>query len=154
MKKTILKILIILWMILIFMFSNQPAEESSKLSDGVIEKTIGNIYKTTHKNTTEEKQNEIKEKYTHIVRKTAHFTIYLILGLLVSTLLKQYNLTTKQIIIYSILICMTYAITDEIHQIFVNGRSGEIKDVLIDTCGSTVGILILSKINKKNKDIK
>lgn len=131
------------------MFSNQKANESTKVSDGVIEKTIGNIYKKTPKNATEVKQKEIKEKYTHIVRKTAHFTIYLILGLLVGTLLKQYNLTTKQIIIYSILICMTYAITDEIHQIFVSGRSGEIKDVLIDTCGSTIGILINKAINRK-----
>ena len=148
MKKTILTILIILWMILIFLLSNQPANESSKLSDGLIEKTIGNIYKTTHKNPTEEKQKEIKEKYTTLVRKTAHFTIYLILGLLVATLLKQYNLTSKQIIIYGVLICMTYAITDEIHQIFVKGRSGELRDVLIDTCGSTVGIL-LTKLNRK-----
>ena len=148
MKKTILKIIIILWMILIFMLSNQPAIESSRLSDGVIEKTIGNIYKITHKDTTPEKIEEIKQKYSHIVRKTAHFTIYLILGLLVSTLLKEYNLKTKQIIIYSILICMTYAISDEIHQIFVIGRSGELKDVLIDTCGSTVGILIIKRIKK------
>lgn len=130
------------------MLSNQPAIESSRLSDGVIEKTIGNIYKITHKDTTPEKLAEIKQKYTHIVRKTAHFTIYLILGLLVSTLLKEYNLKTKQIIIYSILICMTYAISDEIHQIFVIGRSGELKDVLIDTCGSTVGILIIKRIKK------
>lgn len=140
-------------MILIFMLSNQKADESSKLSDGVIEKTIGNIYKTTHKNTTDNELKIIKAKYTHIVRKTAHFTIYLILGLLVSTLLKQYNLTTKQIIIYSILTCMMYSISDEIHQIFVNGRSGEIKDVLIDTCGSTVGILLIEKIIK-HKDMK
>lgn len=136
-------------MILIFMFSNQKADESTRVSDGVIEKTIGNIYKKTHKNVNEKKQEEIKEKYTHVVRKSAHFTIYMILGLLVGLLLKEYNLETKKIIVYSILICMTYAITDEIHQIFISGRSGEIKDVLIDTCGSTIGILINTAINKK-----
>ena len=92
-------------MILIFTLSNQPASDSTKLSDGVIEKTIGSIYKKTHKNVTEEKLAEIKEKYTHITRKSAHFTIYMILGLLVGLLLKEYNLTKKQIIIYSILIC-------------------------------------------------
>ena len=132
------------------MFSNQKADESTRVSDGVIEKTIGNIYKKTHKNATEIKQKEIKEQYTHIVRKSAHFTIYMILGLLVGLLLKEYNLETKKIIIYSILICMTYAITDEIHQIFVRGRSGEIKDVLIDTCGSTIGAFI-SNIRKKKR---
>lgn len=152
MKKTILKILIILWMILIFTLSNQPADDSTQLSDGFISKTIGNIYKITHKNIKEEKLTEIKTKYTHITRKTAHFTIYLILGLLIGLLLKQYNITTKQIIIYGILICMLYAITDEIHQIFVQGRSGEIRDVLIDTCGSTVGITFMNikKLINKN----
>ena len=152
MKKTILKIIILLWMILIFILSNQPAEESTELSDGFISKTIGSIYKITHKNTTEEKLIEIKEKYTHIVRKTAHFTIYLILGLLIGKLLKEYNITNKQLILYGILICMLYAISDEIHQIFVSGRSGEIKDVLIDTCGSTVGITIINIKRLINKN--
>ena len=139
-------------MILIFTLSNQPADDSTQLSDGFISKTIGNIYKITHKNIKEEKLTEIKTKYTHITRKTAHFTIYLILGLLIGLLLKQYNITTKQIIIYGILICMLYAITDEIHQIFVQGRSGEIRDVLIDTCGSTVGISFMNikKLINKN----
>ena len=148
MKKTILKVLIVLWMILIFILSNQQANDSTKLSDGVIENTIGNIYKLTHKNTNEEKLKEIKIKYTHITRKTAHFTIYMILGLLVGLLLKEYNIDTKKAILYGILICMCYAISDEIHQIFVSGRSGEIRDVLIDTCGSMVGLLITRIKNK------
>lgn len=152
MKKIILYILIILWMTLIFSFSNQKADDSTKLSDGVIEKTIGNIYKMTHKNVDEEKLSEIKTKYTHITRKTAHFTIYMILGLLVGLLLKEYNIDTKKAILYGILICMCYAISDEIHQIFVSGRSGEIRDILIDTCGSTIGIFLSRiKIDKKEK---
>ena len=36
--------------------------------------------------------------------------------------------------------CVFYAAIDEIHQLFVPGRSGEIKDVLIDSCGSFIGI--------------
>lgn len=151
MKKTVLYILIILWMVLIFSFSNQKADDSAKLSDGVIEKTIGNIYKMTHKNVEDKKLDEIKEEYTHITRKTAHFTIYTILGLLVGLLLKEYNIGNK-VILYGILICMCYAISDEIHQIFVSGRSGEIRDVLIDTCGSTIGIFLSRiKIDKKEK---
>ena len=135
---------------MIFILSNQPADESTRLSDGVIEKTIGNLYKLTHKNYTEEKLTEIKRKNAHIVRKTAHFTIYLILGILVTTLLKEYNLNNRKIIIYSILICMIYAISDEIHQTFVIGRSGELKDIIIDTCGSIVGIISINKIMNRN----
>jgi VanZ family protein len=97
----------------------------------------------------EKKKIEIKENYSFIVRKAAHFTIYLVLGLLVSLVLIGKNLNMKQIIIYGVLICMAYSITDEIHQIFVSGRSGEIRDIIVDTCGSTVGILLNIRINRK-----
>ena len=129
----ILKYLIILWMIIIFMLSNQKAQDSKQLSNSFITKTI----------------IEIKENYSFIVRKTAHFTIYLVLGLLVSLVLIGKNLNIKQIIIYGVLICIAYSITDEIHQIFVSGRSGEIRDIIVDTCGSTVGILLNIIINRK-----
>lgn len=145
----ILKYLIILWMIIIFLLSNQKAQDSKQLSNSFITKTIINIYEMKHGKITEEKKVEIKENYSFIVRKTAHFTIYLVLGLLVSLVLIGKNLNIKQIIIYGVLICMAYSITDEIHQIFVSGRSGEIRDIIVDTCGSTVGILLNIIINRK-----
>lgn len=148
MKKVIYTILILVWMMMIFMLSNQPADDSTKLSDGFISTTIGNIYKIFNSDVSEEKLVEIKIKYTHPVRKLAHFTIYLILGLLVAMLLKEYNLNVRQIILISLLICFIYATSDEIHQLFVNGRSGEIKDILIDTSGSFIGIFLTSKIVK------
>ena len=145
----IIKYLIILWMIIIFLLSNQKAQESKQLSNSFITKTIINIYEMKNGKISEKKKIEIKENYSFIVRKAAHFTIYLILGLLVSIVLTQKCLNLKQIIIYSVLICMAYAVTDEIHQIFVNGRSGEIRDVLVDTCGSTIGILLNIIVNRK-----
>ena len=145
----IIKYLIILWMIIIFLLSNQKAQDSKQLSNSFIAKTIINIYEMKHGEISEENKIEIKENYSFIVRKTAHFTIYLILGLLVSIVLIGKNLSINQIIIYGVLICMAYAVTDEIHQIFVSGRSGEIRDVIVDTCGSTIGILLNTIINKK-----
>lgn len=145
----ILKYLIILWMIIIFLLSNQKAQDSKQLSNSFITKTIIKIYEAKHGEITEEKKIEIKENYSFIVRKAAHFTIYLVLGLLVSIVLTEKCFNLKQIIIYGVLICMTYAITDEIHQIFVSGRSGEIRDIIVDTCGSTVGILLNIIINRK-----
>lgn len=131
-------------MIIIFMLSNQPADDSTKLSDGFISTTIGNVYKIFNNNVSEEKLIEIKVKYTHPVRKMAHFTIYMILGLLVTLLVKEYNLSTKQIIWISLFVCFMYSISDEAHQLFVSGRSGEIKDILIDTSGSFIGILFIN----------
>ena len=142
MKKIIKLILVILWMLLIFSFSNQKAEDSSKLSDGIIVK-VANVF--VDKALSKEKQEEILEKYTTIVRKTAHFVIYLILGILVINLFIEYDI--KHLILISLLVCILYSVSDEFHQLFIDGRSGEIRDILIDTIGSLVGIIIY-KITK------
>ena len=140
--------LIILWMIVIFMFSNQKAVESSKLSDGLILRTVRIIEKINHKQYSDE---EILKRFIYPVRKLAHVTIYFILGFLVYLYIKDLKIDNK--IIISILICALYATSDEIHQLFILGRSGEVKDVLIDTLGGVLGILFL-KILKSNKKIK
>lgn len=145
MKKIIKLILVMLWMLLIFSFSNQKAEDSSKLSDGLIVK-VANVF--VDKDLSQEKQEEILEKYTTVVRKTAHFIIYLILGILVVNLVFEYNV--KNIILVSLIACLLYSITDEFHQLFIDGRSGEIRDILIDTIGSLIGIITYKVIKKIN----
>lgn len=142
-------ILVILWMIVIFSFSNQKAVESTKLSDGLILKTVRIIEKITNKEYSDE---EILEKFVKPVRKLAHFTIYLILGVLVYLYIKEFNISNKFII--SLLICILYAISDEIHQLFIVGRSGKILDVLIDSLGSLTGIFIIKKVGRLYEKIK
>ena len=141
--KYIKLLLVIIWMIIIFMFSNQKADDSSKLSDGLILKTVRIIEKINHKKYSDE---EILNKFVKPVRKLAHFTIYLILGILVYIFIDDLNL--KNIILISLMICLIYSISDEIHQLFIEGRTGKITDVLIDTCGSFIGIVIVNKIKK------
>lgn len=142
-------ILVILWMIVIFSFSNQKANDSSKLSDGLILRTVRIIEKITNKEYSDE---EILEKFVRPVRKLAHFTIYLILGVLVYLYIKEFNISNKFII--SLLICILYAISDEIHQLFIVGRSGKILDVLIDSLGSLTGIFIIKKVGRLYEKIK
>ena len=148
MKKLIKIIPIILWMILIFCFSNQKAEDSSKLSDGLIVK-VANVF--VDNNLSNEKKEVILNKYTTLVRKTAHFGIYLILGILVINLLIEYNINIKYLIFISLVICLLYSISDEFHQLFIKGRSGEVRDVLIDSTGSLVGICSYYLVKNKNK---
>lgn len=53
---------------------------------------------------------------------------------------------------FALLICVLYAISDEVHQKFIPGRSGEVRDVIIDTAGASVGIsvyLLFGMIVKK-----
>ena len=44
----------------------------------------------------------------------------------------------------SIIVCALYAASDEFHQLFISGRSGEIRDIIIDSCAAMVGIFIIS----------
>lgn len=135
-RKVIKFILVILCMFTIFMFSSDKDYESSRKSNSVILGIAdmfsnGNISKT-------DKDNYIK-KYVFIVRKSAHFTIYLILGLLVISLLKEYMIISWKSILISLLVVFLYACSDEFHQLFVSGRSCEFRDVLIDCSGGLVG---------------
>lgn len=135
MKKTIIKvILVILWMTVIFCFSNQVSDDSTKLSDGFIKNTVCKV----------DKGCKI-DSYVTPVRKSAHFCVYLILGLLVMNCFK----VNKKYIIYSVIICLLYSISDEIHQMFISGRSGEVLDVLIDTFGSFIGITSIYKYKSR-----
>ena len=144
-KKKVLTTITIIWMIIIFIFSNQPASASSNSSNSLIKNTIVRVYKLFNSNASEEDVAKIVEKYNYPVRKTAHFLEYLILGVLVLFTMKAYNIKNIYIML---LICFLYACTDEFHQLFIEGRSGNIKDVLIDTLGSLTGILFFHKIKK------
>ena len=47
-----------------------------------------------------------------------------------------------------------YAFTDEVHQLFISGRTGELKDIIIDTAGATIGLLIYDFIYKMKEALK
>ena len=139
MRKIIKILLLVLCMSTIFFFSNDKADASTKKSDGVIVKISEMVL---NKKLSNREKEEYTTKYFKVIRKSAHFTIYLLLGLIFISLLKEYNITDKRSIIYTIIFVFLYACSDEIHQLFVSGRSGEILDVLIDTTGGFVGSMI------------
>lgn len=154
MKKIIIHILLILWMSLIFLFSHQPATASDKVSNGVIDKIINTVKVISGHEFSDNELETISNYLIFPVRKLAHFTLYFILGILIYNTINLYHINNTKILLISILLCMIYACSDEIHQLFVLGRSGELRDVLIDTLGSSLGILIVSKIiNRKQKNL-
>ena len=128
--KKISIILVIIWMIVIFVFSNMNGTLSSAQSDGIVTKIADIINYSGNLDTS-----------IVIIRKLAHFIEYLILGILVLNACK-YN-SVKNMIVLSIIICILYACLDEIHQLFILDRSGNILDVCIDTIGSLCGIGII-----------
>ena len=72
------------------------------------------------------------------------------MGLLIISFLKEFGLTKRSIFI-SIIVVLLYACSDEIHQTFVAGRSGEVLDVLIDTIGGSLSTYIYYLIHKRRR---
>ena len=130
-------ILAIIWMIVIFILSNSPSDKSSKLSGKVMNLTIVKVARLFKTN---KSSKAIMTKYSTLVRKTAHFVEYFLLGVIVSIILVL--LKVKEPII-AIFICFLYAVTDEIHQLFVEGRTCRLLDVIIDTLGASLGTFIV-----------
>ncbi len=139
-------VLVILWMITIFWFSSQVGDDSSATSGNTIRK----IVKFFYTNITTENLELIVQTLQPFVRKLAHFTIYTIGGFLLYNLSIQLKLKSK--FINSLGFGILYAISDEIHQFFVPGRSCRIFDVFVDTCGLITGItfyiIIIKIINR------
>lgn len=144
-KQIILIVFIIIWLLVIFCFSAQNSNKSLNTSDQLIIKTAEFI---KHRELTPQEKTTIVQKYVLIVRKSAHFCSYFILGILAFLILKEIFGLNKKTIIFAVIFCMLYACTDEFHQYFVSGRSASFIDVIIDTCGSLLSTTILFLIHK------
>lgn len=140
-------VLIIINCIAIFQFSNQNAQISGNTSGKVVD-WIADIIPSI-KTLDEEEKTRVKEEIMQpIIRKLAHFSIYALLGFLIMGLTCTYKGTFYQKVLFSVLLSCCYAISDEIHQLFISGRSGQITDVFIDTAGALTGAIILMLIIK------
>lgn len=143
--------LLILWMSFIFFLSAQSAEESSDTSGGLIEAILKIFYPNFEK-LAMIKQTEIISSLQFFVRKAAHFTIYGVLGIFSFFSFVTYKQMTVVLrITLSSALCLLYSVTDEIHQLFVAGRSGELRDVMIDFCGGMLAIAFLYLIIRLSK---
>ncbi len=131
---------------IIFQFSSQNGEESGNLSGKIAKFLIKQL-------PIEETQQSLKKTET-IIRKMAHFSIYTLLGFLLMFFMNTYPIKVKEKISISLLVGILYAISDEIHQKFVPGRSCQITDVMIDSLGVTLGIFLLLMLLEIHKKIK
>ncbi|MDD3413223.1 MAG: VanZ family protein [Lachnospiraceae bacterium] len=130
-------------MIMIFYFSSEEAEASTVTSTAFGKKIVQVVSDVLGKKLSERDVEECAVSFDKIVRKTAHMTEYAMLYFAVWLALFMNSHRNKNIIIVSICICVLYAITDEIHQLFVKGRSGSIRDIGIDSIGILFGALFV-----------
>lgn len=81
----------------------------------------------------------------HIVRKTAHFSEYLVLALFTMQAMRPHRAspdTRTMRIVVTVLTLVLVPSCDETIQRFVSGRSGQVTDVLIDCSGALAGVLL------------
>ncbi len=134
--------LVLAVMIFIFVHSAEDAEQSSDTSGGLI-KTVLMVVVKDFEALPEVQQQQAVDSLQFIVRKGAHFSIYLVLGSLCFLAMNTYNIKSKNKFFTALAISLIYAISDEIHQLFVSGRAGQIRDVLIDFSGSLTGVVLV-----------
>ena len=153
-------VLLIACMVFVFCMSSQNADESSGTSGRVITLVLKLVYPNFEELSSEDVA-ELIASMQFIVRKGAHFSIYAVMGFLSFFSVGTYTiLPFKFRLLISSLICLLFSISDEIHQMFISGRSGELRDVCIDFCGSLFAITIMwivvrySKIQFFNKYFK
>ena len=144
----VLCILSVLCMVVIYGFSCQTAKESEPhgaVVTELVEKIVG---------------EELHHEINNTVRKIGHFLIFALLGVLTYLAVAILGVFKDNLVppmYVSAVLCMIYAISDEIHQTMVKGRSGRVLDVVVDTAGAVAGGLIaifviraLKGMNKKN----
>lgn len=134
----VFRVLVILWMIVIFFRSAKPADQSSMESQ-FVGQIVGRIFVPDFEKLDESEQRSFAEGIDHAVRKTAHATEYGILAVLI--MLSFYPVSDPKHCCIAIGICLLYAVSDEVHQEFVPGRTGKVTDVIIDSLGAVLGTL-------------
>ena len=112
-------------------FSSQNAAESAELS-GSVTRFIMRLFGIEDNST-----NLLRMQ--HVVRKTAHFCLFALLGLSLGFALAP--LSRPIYVFLALPVAVVSAIADEVHQTHVTGRGGMWQDALLDSCGALVGIL-------------
>ena len=178
MRRSVFFILMLLWMAGIFVFSSRSGDESAEDSY-FVGAMVGDLFVPGFDEWSMERQQEFAEMIDHPVRKTAHAAEYAVLGLLAAGVCipsiasrsdeneiqeeagyggfinSRVGKAGKELLVPWV-IAAAYAATDEFHQLFVPGRSGQISDVVLDSAGALAGLLILTVVrgimkNRRNR---
>lgn len=153
MKKIGLIVLVLIWSLVIFMFSNTNSTSSNNLSKSIGGTIISitNYLKIT--NVTDNNREDAITMINKPIRKLAHITEYFILSILVFNLLKKFKIRVAKYYL-TFIICFSYSLLDEFHQTFINGRTGQFIDCIIDMIGVIIylGIVVIAtKRSKKSR---
>lgn len=117
-------------MVFIFSMSAANASESSEMSSSLLLKI------------TELTGIELS---SYFVRKAAHFSEFAMLSFLLTNAIFA-TFQNKKAGVFAFPCTCLYAVTDELHQLFSDGRACSVRDMLIDSAGALLGAVIFSFI--------
>lgn len=126
-------------MIIIFGFSSKPADNSNESSLAIANSILTVYENSTNQQLQTDTRTQLLENINHFVRKAAHFSEYALLACAFVLHLLSYRRSKTFHVTGSVILSAIYAATDEFHQTFIPGRSGQFSDVLLDTAGALAG---------------
>lgn len=137
----ILAAVIVLLMAAVFMFSSQNADESASVSKGVTYTAV-RLMIEDYDSYPEPLRQQLVDIAHPTVRKAAHFMAFMAIGAAAFffALTLEYKRPKKYVICF--LVCVLYAVLDELHQLLSPGRACQLSDVFIDSLGSLTGMLL------------
>lgn len=141
-------VLAIVWMCIIFAFSAQTKEESGAVSNTFTYQLVSSTRTFFNLDLSDTQVKEIADAIEGFVRKAAHMTEFGILSVLLFIWIGQWEMALYRRGLTAAGAAAVYAATDEIHQLFVPGRSGRFSDVCIDSAGAFLGVLVFVVIVK------
>ena len=131
---------------LIFSFSSDEGEKSSTKSHLVSQTCVEIVNRVTGRKWTQTVKAQLADYYEHPIRKLAHFSEYCLMGVLLFVIWSQWIPRNKVFTLMILSWVFLSAGLDEIHQLFVDGRDGNVIDVLIDTLGGAFGLFVSFRI--------
>ena len=157
-KRVILLVLIFLNLGVIFFFSHQTSEVSGKLSSGITSQI--KVHTPHYAEKTQAQQKVVHTQVQYAIRGLAHGCLFFSLGVLSLLLWKTFSCKWYVMIMSNVLLGFLVALSDEIHQLFVPGRSFGWDDILYDSIGFLTGMVIvmlftlINRLYKKRTESK
>lgn len=140
------------WCFAIFQLSDMDSTDSNDTSTTIVEQSIlkvfdiTNEYEITNAHLNKENIAFAVALVNAPLRKLAHATVYCILAILLLAISRIIFSHRKYLLSCFVVLglCLAFALTDEYHQLFVDGRTGQMLDVIIDFIGASIGTIIFS----------
>ncbi len=129
----------VLWYWEIWRLSDQPAAVSGAVSDGLLGWVLG-LLCPSYAGAAAPARTAAVEALSFFERKAAHMFLYFMLALFICLAVSTLRRLRGRRYAVTLALCALLAGLDEYHQTFIPGRSGELRDVLVDTAGAAIGL--------------